>query len=468
MEHVHPTFDQALDDVRRLSLRSQPVRGLLWLAMMATDELGLAGEINSPRMMDLARELAQADTAGLRFRTWPAHDIDAFVADFPRKVVFPDIRTSRGAAMISMKPAVQEHPWFDCNGIAGGRLNGIEDESLTVTIADAREWSVMGLALRHRYLDGEVDRLDPEWAYTRVRGFQPLLPMPWMQEQLHIHGFDARAPILQDSGEIGRLGFHEPLAMWAPAWRDAAGRVHDVFDFLAERVALDGLERLTRLATRTAGLEAAGARLAALQAARVHDIALHEYRPLHAAQHHGGENGSYPIEPQSVVHRSVALMAVAGADVTMTAWGRDRRFGHDIDDIDRYSLANALYAIDNRFVDESRLAALQRLRDLGHDVVVAHVDDHHADRSFHGLPLNSALRRGEVLSAAHLVEWGADEKAVVDDNNDCGTVLALAQEDEQFNPDAQAMRVLRSAIARREACRALEDLAPMERAARLV
>jgi hypothetical protein len=228
-----------------------------------------------------------------------------------------------------------------------------------------------------------------------------------------------------------------------------------VFDFMAERVTSVGLERMTRIVCTMPGLKAAGARMAAIQAARLHDLALDDYAALHRSQREAEPDP--PLIPGSTVHKAVALMAVAGAELTVAAWGPGRTFGHDMADHDRYSLANTLFGIGGRFVDDSRLQALRRLHELGHEVVVAHVDDDHGDRIFHGLPLNSAIRLGEIQCMLQLLEWGADERARVDDEEDYGVVLDLAQEDERHRPGSETMTVLRSAIARRQGYRALAD-----------
>ena len=110
--------------------------------------------------------------------------------------------------------------------------------------------------------------------------------------------------------------------------------------------------------------------------------------------------------------------------------------------------------------DANRLTALRWLHDLGHDVVVVHVNEDHRSRSFSMLSLYAALGADHPGCVAQLIDWGADEMACVHSTENACSTLALSQSIEADFSERTGPRVLRAALARRQALKVLDEMGP--------
>lgn len=444
------SLDDALKEVRQKSLAGEPVAGLLWMALVMARDFGDVGEIKGQPLLDLARELSAADTSGRRHHPFSEPEINVLLSGFPSLMQAPVTGPFGGAVGLRLELLGVDSCTFGCRGIGGG--------SLKIDTIDVQGWTPMGLALRARHLDGELDQRDPDWAYTRIREFQSLLPMKWVREELLVHPLRLDpAPASAGGTEQPRRGLHAPFGTWAPAYTDGSGQTHEAFDFLAERMAADGVAWLTTLAIEVAGPDA-GAALAGRHAARLHDLAVDDYRPLRSRQNFDGKGLDLPIGTDSLVHRSIGRMIGAGAHLTAAQWGGGRTFGAQPGAANDIGLVSCLFSDQpGLWNDDKRLAGLRRLYDMGHDVVVAHVNEDHRSRSFSMLPLYACLGADQSGCVVQLLDWGADEKASVHNLNEGGTTLALAQSIEADFPDRTGPSVLRAALARRQALMVLND-----------
>lgn len=451
------SFPDALEKVREESLATSPVRGLFWMSMVVPKDLGSSGEIRTTRLREIVQELTDADTAGERHKPLSRADIKTLVAGLPEIMRVPGSNVAGGGPLdIYLETDVLQEKNFRNLGIGGGALK--------IDAIEVEAWTPLGLALNARHLDGNVDQPDPDWAYDRTREFMSILPMKWIYDELTQHGFDFKARQAPQSEEVARQSLHEPLGTWVPAYRDTQGRTHDAMDFLVERVASWGLERLTKIAVHLHAED--GAAMAGVQAARLHDIATDTYVPLRAKQMFDGN--TLPIGETSAVHTAIGFMISEGATITKSQWGDDRRFGHTDASLETGALVSTVLAPYKagsnlslpKWDDEWRLSALQRLRSLGHDTVVAGKDAEPNERTYSNLPLYMAVVRDEPGCVAQLIEWGASEHANIHsiENDEGGTILEIAAKAEAEIPQLQSVIVLRAAIARRSAMDALNDI----------
>lgn len=452
-----PSFVAVLEEVRRVSLATEPVRGLFWLALSSITAVGQQDWMEAAPVMHLARELSAADTRGLRHEPATWSRIRTFLEGLPTDEHLPELDSHDVSVVYLNWPGIErvddvEVDHFKSQGVGGGAVE--------VNIVQPCAWTPLGMVLRRRALDGAIDAVEDGVHNPAIRSLHPLLPLAWVHEELLAFGLKGRIDNLADA-ECARQGsIQRPLDVWNPAYRDRAGTTHDAFDLLVEKTAPLGVALATHWAMQAAG-ERSGAALAATQACRLHDIAAHEYRPLRNEQHYHGQGEELGVEPGSAAHRALGLMVLAGAELTAQRWGSSRSLGRARPE--HGHLATLLCELPDdgwgRWGHPQRLQALQQLHALGHDVVRARVGDD-PTAVHETLPLYAAINQGDGGSAAALVEWGADIQARIRNQHDDGPIISVIEKMEAGGARQPVASAVRAALARREARRLVDEIAP--------
>lgn len=446
------SIEEAIEQVREQSL-GEPVRGLWWLARLR----GPKDVREDPRVVEFANELVQADARARQpalHQVFSYEQIQAMGQELPATVrVDRSIRgrPSRDRCSLDEVEAGTCVP-LGCIGLG-------DAENLGFHFPDLRpeRWSLAGWVLKDETycsIDGRHAR-------------QVVLPQQILHGLCmgHAAGLQGREIALQQPGSV-----HRPLAVLAPAYGDSRGRMHDVGDLLVERMDMFQLYDLARLMMRPGALCEADRQAAchywALQAVRIHDIARMEYPVAYAGKDWATSSiARNPMDVTSVPASTISKLVCAGATLTPEIWGNERYFGID-DRPETHLIANAVIN-DLGLPDGQLLVGLKRLREMGHDVVVAcrpdatGVTERAKPKTYRYLPLVDAAGYRHVQCMTMLLEWGADPHARAQRNgqkNRSQSAFDLAKEllrlDEE---DSTSLDVLQAATARIEARKALEQ-----------
>lgn len=441
---------ETLEEVRRKSLDSDPVRGLFWLALTRGGATISSRNEADDLLLRLANELCDADKEGRRHQVRDLPNIREMLVDMPTAVSFGkgDILDDPVALRVPEEMVLT----IDSAGIGSGKL--------TISNPGAVAWTPMGLAISNwdsLDLDSDPEELNSDdfRRRGRVQVENGLLPPSWVMDQFVAYGFDPRVLDFETGRETAMGCLAEPIGGCMPAYRDDRGVIHDAWDLLSERLVWRDLSWITARVVEAWGEDAGGV-LAGRHAMRAHDIAQHEMRVLNAQQRPGTRSEQLALG--SEVRLAVAGMILGGACVHAAQWGR-RNFGFDHDPLMQGALANVIFEVSGSFAAQNRLRAFQRLHALGHDVVVAHESENHRDRTFSSVPLWDAIARSEGDCVAQLMEWGASTDVSIHNVDEGGALLEMVQDREESGPGHVGVRAFRAAMARRAARSALDDLA---------
>lgn len=260
-------------------------------------------------------------------------------------------------------------------------------------------WTVLGLALMgHRY------RSENEASHG-------LFPRSALADLCARHAAaGGPMPLTVDPADVRR-----PLSLLAPAFIDDQGRLHDVADLAGRTVDQQVLAWLCRGTLGHHDLAAEGLEFLsncwAAHACKLHDLARFEHAQIAQGVDGLPNEARNPTSRFAALPTSIGYIVACGANLTPAIWGRERYF-ENVDVPETHALAMAVLR-HRQLSDDEKVRALEHLRLLGHDVVVAH--RHHGQdagekrsQPYWCLPLMDAAWDGLGGCINALLEWGAD------------------------------------------------------------
>lgn len=432
-------------EVMEKSLSTDPVRGLYWLASVRTSANVILDNQENLLLLNAVKALSDAAVATEVCKTRSFNDIAQLLQGLPDAALIATGSVPGELARLEVPSTA--NVTLVCAGIGAGLVKFNFDDPA------GHGWTPVGLAIARWHLAGV---LDPAQRGFDFNTSESLLAMSWVVNTALQHGYASSALDVPADEALppGRLA--SPIGACMPAYRDAGGAVHDVWDLMCERIMADDLKWMTACARHDWGEVACGV-LAARYAARLHDMALLEYMALNRQQR--PETGAAGVPLANPVRQAIAEMVLLGGAPTAAQWAH-RQLGHEDSRYpDSGMLPNLIYEFDlSTETEEIRLRTLKRLRKLGHDVVVAHEDVDHRNRMFSALPLWSALEKNEASCVAQLLEWGAATDVMVANAHDVAHMDELVERLEAQGRSEEAVRTLRAAVARRAAWVSLADM----------
>lgn len=379
---------EAMAEVLLVS-QDDPVRGLFWLASL---RLPLPLRVPDALTRGFVDELLalQGQRADSRLHAAFSHEqITAMLGALPSSVsmVFPGASPSSDVVHLTQS-------------VPSGRLK-IQPYGDVPTPVEPQAWTVAGLALMaHRY--------------STPASTQALFPKSAVVDICVQHAGAGGLPPLV----VGDASFRRPLAWLAPAFTADGGRVHDVSDLVAEILDRPAIGWLARGMMQHPALDEKAARFVAscwgAQACRLHDLGRFQYETVFLEKNF--KPVVHPVSRFSKLVAAIGEMIVAGAVITPALWGRDRYF--DQENVpEAHALACAVLGNDE-ISDAQQVEALEYLRSLGHDVVVAYRNNGKTDaegppKAYQCLPLVDAVSVERGQCAIALLQWGADPDARV-------------------------------------------------------
>lgn len=443
---MQPALHSALDVVIEAT-RHEPLRALAWLSLLQGVPSGIEDDAAALQKIDAIVEACVDRGPQYLGQIFRAREIDGLLEGLPSEIPQPD------------------HPDFDPDCVDTAlRLSEVHHIGKLYCLgmgsggfalpSEPAGWSVPGLMMSMMGITGRHDHREATFPKSRLPALYRGL---WLPGDATV---DTRL----------RQSYHEPLGLMVPAYVDTRQRVHDVTDILVERLDAVSIARLANWSMNDVALDApvreAMANLWAAQACRLHDMVRFEFPALYKSEAWADSSttGTDPLMAGGRVSCVITQMVCHGARLTPSCWGEDRYFGND-DVPEMHALALAV-ARDMLLDDAAKRRVLESLRDMGHDVVVAHRAREDKDRLYANLPLVSAVLAESPKCVAALLEWGADPLARIH-NRISGSMTSV---DYARLVDADAQNRLVGLIvasqARQAAREALEGLAPASQPSR--
>lgn len=251
---------------------------------------------------------------------------------------------------------------------------------------------------------------------------------------------------------VQRRGLMQPLGQWIPAFKSHDGRIHDLMDLCVDTISSNHFgflaENFSKFSNDAPEVKAG---YLARQAARAYDVYRHEFKL----------DGGLTSEVGKVVGH--ALMH--GASVTQNAWSAPESFKNQRPfSIAEWPLRELAYTLTAPGADDEKCAAaLKRLHEEGHDIVVLQKDDavRTRDERPHALPLHICVRAGSVLRVRELLHAGADTLARISTGYDAFFDKGLSVHEiveRGGEKCAEVGAMIRSYEARQAAMDAIEDM----------